>query len=146
MKSDAIKRNKKSGFVALITAIIISVILLTVTVAMNQVGYLTRGEILDSEYKDRSTALAEACGDTALFKLAQDPTYQPPPGGDDIAVDSATCSIGSVQVDHPAAGQTTITTNAVFPATSVTNRGAVTKLQIVVDSTDLTLLSWNEIP
>ena len=52
MKRSAIKQNRESGFVALITAVIISAILLTVTVAINQVGYLTRGEILDSEYKE----------------------------------------------------------------------------------------------
>lgn len=136
--------EKEAGFVALLTAIIISVILLTAAVAMNQVGYLTRGEILDSEYKVRSIALAEACADTALLKLVQDPSYSGGEGG--IAVGSAdTCAIGPVQTDTPAAGKTTIQTSAVFPKASVTSRGAFTKLQVVIDSEDLTVLSWNEV-
>src|SRR3989344_1070246 len=52
--------TSNGGFVALITAIILSVILITVTVALNRIGFLTRSEISDAEYKNRSSALAEA--------------------------------------------------------------------------------------
>ena len=140
MTKRKLPERNDSGFVALITAIIISAILLTVAVAMNQVGYLTRGEVLDSEYKNRSAALAEACGDLALLNIAQDANVT-----GSVPVGADTCSIDSVQADE-GTGLTTITTSAEFPAAAVLGRGAVTKLQIVVDSDDLTIQSWNEIP
>ena len=135
---------RKNGFIALITAIVLSVILLTVAVALNQIGFLTRSEVLDSEYKNRSFALAEACVDTALLKLAGNPSYS---GGEpSIAVGSDACAIGVVSQNTPSAGQTTINTSAVFPATSVTSQNAVTRLQIIVNSSDLSLISWDEVP
>ena len=135
---------KKNGFVALITSIVLSAILLTVAIALNQIGFLTRGEILDSEYKTRSSALAEACADIALLKLAANPAYS---GGEpSIAVGSDTCAIGVVSQNTPISGQTTIITSAVFPASSVTSQNAVTKLKIVVQSSDLKTVSWDETP
>ncbi len=135
------KIKKDSGFVALMTAIALSIILITITVALNQNGFLTRSEILDAEYKDTSSALAEACADTALLKLTADPSY---PGNEPaIAVGADTCAIGSVVLSG---GQITIHTSAVFPSAAVTSQGVVTKLQIVVNATDLSVVSWDEIP
>ncbi len=133
--------QKKSGFVALITAIVLSIILITVAVALNEIGFLTRSEALDSEYKDRSTALAEACVDTALLKLAANPNYT---GNESaITVGSDTCAIDTVTT---AGTQVTINTHAVFPAPSVTTQGATTRLKIVANSSDLSIASWNEVP
>ena len=133
--------HAKGGFIALFTAIIISIVLLLVSVSLNRGGYLTRGEALDAEYKNRSLALAEACAQKAMFSLAYDPTYtgvEP-----SVAVGSDTCSIGAISF---AGSQYTINTGAVFPATSVAGQGAVTRLQVVVNSADFSLVSWEEIP
>lgn len=132
----------RKGFVALITAIVLSVILMTVTVSLNQVGFLARSEVLDSEYKDRSSALAEACVDTALLKLANDPAYTVTTPTS-VTVGSDTCSIDSVGT---VGTQIAINTSAVFPLPSITSQGAFTRLQIVVNSSDLTVVSWNEVP
>ena len=91
------KNKNEKGFIALITAIVLSVILITITISLNQIGFLTRGETADAEYKDRSSALADGCADSALLKLANDLTY----AGNDpsISIGSDTCSIGSVGLD-----------------------------------------------
>ena len=65
----------KRGFVALITAIILSLILIVITVTLNQSGFFTRSILVDSENKERSVGLAEACVDVAILRLANDPTY-----------------------------------------------------------------------
>ena len=70
-----LKGKKESGFVALITAIILSFILIIVTTTLNQTSFFTRSILLDSEYKERGAALAEACVDVARLKLANDPLY-----------------------------------------------------------------------
>src|SRR3989338_5224128 len=138
------ENNHKSGFVALITVIVIVLILMVVAIALNRTGFLTRGEILDSEYKDRSSALAEACADAALLKLAQNSSYA---GNEaNISVGSDKCNIGAIQSDMPTPGQKTINVNAVFPASTITNQNAVTNLQIVVNSVTLSVIFWNEVP
>ena len=63
------KRNK--GFVALMSAIIISVILLLIITNLSLTAFYSRSDVLDSELKDRSSALAEACVDTAILKLVE---------------------------------------------------------------------------
>lgn len=59
------------GFIALISTIIISTILLVVVVAGSMTGFTTRFNMLDAESKQRSAALADACVDVLLFRLAQ---------------------------------------------------------------------------
>ena len=133
--------SKKGGFVALITAIIISAVLLIVSISLNRAGYLTRGEALDAEYKDRSSALAEGCVDIAMLKLAEDPSYF---GNEaNIPISSDNCAIGAVIQS----GSTyTINTSAVFPSSGVTPQGAVTNLHVVINSTDFSAVSWLETP
>src|SRR3989344_8321294 len=83
------KLNTKSnkGFVALISAIIISVILLLIATNLSLTGFYSRSNILDGELKEISSGYAEACVDTALLKLANDSGYT---GGDSVNVDGLT--------------------------------------------------------
>lgn len=128
------KSKKEAGFIALITAIALTLILLVVTVTLNQSGFFTRSTLLESEYKERSSALAEACVDTALLKLANNPNYI---GPDTIAVGGDSCSILSVSL--PSGGHQTIRTRAVF-------REAATNLEVAINTSDLSVVSWNELP
>src|SRR3989344_124199 len=138
------KSANSKGFIALITSIILSVILLTVALAFNQTGFLTRSEVLDSEYKERSLALAEGCADTAILNLAVDPSYTVI-APTTVTVGSDGCTIESVSTAGTPP-QTTIQTSAVFPAPSVTSQGAHTNLRVVVNTDDITVVSWDEVP
>ena len=124
-----ISKNRDKGFIALITAIAISLILLVITVTLNQSGFLTRSTLLDSEYKERSSALAEACVDVALLKLVNDPSYL---GSETITIGSDSCDIRPITLP-------TIETRAVF-------QQAATNLEVVIDPSDLSVVSWNEVP
>ncbi len=121
------------GFVALITAIVLSLILITVAVALNRIGFLTRSETLDSEYKNRSSALAEACADIALLKLANNPSYS---GNESIPVGSDNCLILTF---NPAPDPIIFETKATF-------QEATTHLRIKIAKSDLSVVSWDEIP
>ena len=127
------------GFIALITAIIFSVILMAVALSLNASGYFARSEILDAEYKSRSTALAEACADTALLRLAKNPAYT---GPEIITVANDTCTIVSV---NPPADPIIVNAKALYPSPAVTSQGAVTNLKVVVHATDLSVISWEEV-
>src|SRR3989338_4446979 len=131
MISQKIKTN--SGFAALMSAIIISAILLLIATNLSFIGFYSRSDILDSELKERSSALAEACVDTALLELANNPNY----AGDEaiIVFEGDTCIIQAI---NPDATPIIINTKAIF-------RQATTNLNVKANKADLFVVSWEEI-
>jgi len=117
--------SKQRGFIALMSAIVISVLLLAITLSLGFSGFFTRFNILDSESKERSSALAEACGDTAILNLAQGLT-----------------TLGSVVVGAGSCNIISFTPNI---KTQACVNKAVTNLEITVDSS-FNILSWQEVP
>ncbi|MBI4050590.1 MAG: hypothetical protein HY396_01295 [Candidatus Doudnabacteria bacterium] len=125
--------RKESGFIALMSAIIVSVLLIAITFTLSFTGFYSRFNVLDSEYKERSIGLAEACADTALLKKATDPAYTVP---ETINVGTDTCDIISVADNGT---QVTIKTRAVF-------QKSFTNIEVVANSDDLSIISWDECP
>jgi len=119
--------EKKRGFVALITAIILSVILIVVTVTLNRSGFFARGAILEAEFKETSSALAEACVDTALLRLAVIRTFT---GSDteDVGAETCTFTVSPPNID-----------------TTATYRDSITNLHVIYNPADLSIVSWEEI-
>jgi len=89
----------QKGYIALISAIIISFILIAVVFVANTSGYFSRFDSQNGEYKRIALGLAESCANTALLKVAYDPSYIPPVGGETVSVGSQTCTIKSM--DNP---------------------------------------------
>ncbi|MBI3631232.1 MAG: hypothetical protein HY221_02745 [Candidatus Sungbacteria bacterium] len=122
------------GFVALISAIIISAVLLLVIAASGLIAFYSRFNILDFELKERSNAAADACVDEALLQIAQDPSYI---GGTSISLSPLDkCWIGTVT----GSGQETFKVQATSSDTAVTN------LQVTFDTSNFSVVSWQEIP
>lgn len=121
--------NNQRGYIALMSAIIISVLLLSITVGIGLSGFFSRSNILDAESKERSQALAEACGDQALLNFSQGLTSTGV-----VSVGHDNCTIISVT---PKVGQTTIKTQAVI-------NHAYSNIKIIVDTNTLGIISWDE--
>ncbi len=101
------KRKTNRGFMALISVIIISAILLLVATSLSSSSFYGGFNVLDSELKERSSALAEACIDTAILRLANNPSYNPTDeyislGGDGCVIESITDSpkVINVRADY----------------------------------------------
>lgn len=128
------KLEPQRGFIALMSAIIISVILLLMAISLSFTGFYSRANILDYELKEISSALAEACADTAILRLANNPNYT---GPERVTVSgSDTCDIKTID---PSADPIIINTKAVF-------NQATTNLRIKINKSDLSVVSWEEIP
>ncbi|OGI76052.1 hypothetical protein A3C67_00505 [Candidatus Nomurabacteria bacterium RIFCSPHIGHO2_02_FULL_42_19] len=125
------KKENNSGFIALMSAIIISVVLLLLATNLSLIGFYGRFNILDSELKERSSTLAEACADTAILKLANNPGYNP--ANEPVNVGGDTCIIQSVT------GGDTIHLRADY-------KNYITNLKIAINPSDLSVVSWEEIP
>lgn len=126
----------QNGFIALISAIIISALLLIITIATSMTGIFGRFNILDSESKERSTALAEACADTAILEITTavysiDKIIFVGPSSADR------CKIISSLENQPIVSETTITTQAII-------NKAYTNLIVVIDS-NYNIISWDEV-
>lgn len=91
-----VKNKQESGFAALMSAIIISLILLAVVFALGTDGYFARVNSSNIEYKRVSFGLAESCANAALLRIAKNYSYAPPGGGEAVAVGSQSCTIKSV--------------------------------------------------
>lgn len=134
MKYELRKKNR-GGFAALISVIILSVVLLLIATTLSMTGFAGRLNILDSEYKERSLGLAEACVDTAILRLAQTPTYSVTPPGVVVPVGGDSCNIRSIT---PATDPIVIQATASF-------QNAFTNLVVNVALADLSIISWQEV-
>ena len=86
---------KTRGFVALISVIIISIVLLGLVSASNTAGFFVRFNASNAEFKRQAFALAESCANTALLSLAQNYTYTPSQSIQ-VSFGSDSCSIDSI--------------------------------------------------
>ena len=127
------KSKSDGGFAALISVIISSVILLLIATTLSMTGFSGRLNILDSEYKERSLALAEACIDTALLRLTQNSNYL---GNESVSVGGDTCNIRVIDPNP----------DPIILETTATYQKAVTNLRVQVSKTNLSVKSWQEVP
>lgn len=119
------------GYLAITSAIILSGILILAAIGLSFSSYFNLSDISDSNLKETSYFLAEACSETALLKLAQDANYG---GNENISVASGTCSILPMESSST---QKIIKTSAV-------SRTAATKLKVTVEGSPLKIVFWEE--
>ncbi|MBI4086219.1 MAG: hypothetical protein HY433_03210 [Candidatus Liptonbacteria bacterium] len=124
--------SRSGGYIALMSALIISAVMVIIVVTLSQVSFLSRINIADTYFKDKSRALAESCVNTALLDLVFNPSYS---GNETITVASDTCKIISVV---PSSTGRIISAQGVF-ANSFTN------YKVTVASNTVSLISWEEV-
>lgn len=66
-------KNINSGYIALISTIIISAVLIGLTSMVSQSSFFSRFDSLNGEYKRISKGMAESCINLALLEIAQNP-------------------------------------------------------------------------
>ena len=120
---------------ALTSAIIMSVILITVTLSLSTTGFFARFNILEGEYKDRSTALAEGCVEHAMLEIALDPDYVG--GGPPIMINGDLCTIELVTASGD---ERTVRAQGIF-------QNVYTNLEVTVDTAPTidVVTAWKEI-
>ena len=136
-------KGNNNGFIALISVIIITLILLSTTAALATKGFLDRFNILEGEAKEISAGLASACVESARIKIARDGDNYT---GDEtlmVVTDPAdpaknkTCEI--VLVTH-SGDESTIQSKGAY-------KKATTNYEVIVDTDDelIPIISWKEV-
>lgn len=129
-----LRRTHRDGFVALMSAVLLSAILLIIVSAGGLLGWNSRFNAFDAEAKLRSAALADACADTVLLRLSYDAGY----GGDEtIPLGTDSCKV--LPATNPYG------TPRVFPIQAVFDR-AYTNINVTVNIDTLAITSWQEVP
>jgi hypothetical protein len=126
------KSISKSGYVALMSALIISAVIILIVTVIGQVSFLGRSSIADVHFKEKSRALAEGCVNEALLKLSSSSSYA---GNETINVASDTCKILSVAASS--SGRI-ISTQAQF-------HNSFTNYRVTIASSAVSILGWEEV-
>lgn len=118
MQPKKIVHTKQSGFVALLSTIIIGAVLLTLTIEVGQRGFYTRFIVLGHEAKEQSRVIAEGCGNQALAMILHDLSSI-----GDVTTESGVgvCYIYPIEKKYPTAEFVTIRVQGIV-------RGSVTNL------------------
>ena len=122
-----------TGFIAIMSAIVIASILLAVTATGSLVGFIGRSNLLDAELKMRSAAAADACADEVLLKIGSDPAY------------TGAFAVRANRLDRCQA-VVTLQGSTSQVRIQATSSKAVTNEALVIDSQTHAVISWEEIP
>ena len=116
--------NKESGYVALLSTIIIGAILLVITIEAGQSGFYTRFIVLGSEAKEQSRVLAKGCSEQALGLVMADMSWVG--GATTTDTVAGSCYVFPLQKNYPTSAQMTMRVQSVA-------RGSVTNLVFIYD-------------
>lgn len=120
------------GFIALISVLMLSVILLGVVISLAQYGMVSRYALLTLEQKEISHARARGCIQVARIAIANDSLYETT--DKQVSYDDSWCEIVLIDADG---GQSIVRVSA-------SSSGAVTNLEAIIDSASGDLLKIEE--
>jgi len=129
-----VNKNHQRGFIALISAIITSAVLLIIAVALSLSSFYGRYNVLDTELKKMSVGLAEACVEQGLLMLATN-TNNPATTTVEV-IKGKYCDLGPIP---PSGNLRTFLTQA-------SSSSYFTTLKISVNpDTNFSITSWEEV-
>lgn len=125
-----IKKNKE-GYIAVISAIIITAIIMVIALVFSSSNFLGRLDTQTEEMKDTSRKLTEGCLEYARLKLAANSSYA---GSESHTIASSSCYIYAIQTQG---------SNKIIQALStISNRN--TSIKLTVNGTTLKIVSQEE--
>ncbi|MBI5220621.1 MAG: hypothetical protein HY978_02150 [Candidatus Liptonbacteria bacterium] len=122
----------RSGYVALVTTLIVIVVMLAMVFTISLTSYMGRVDVSLSSYQEQSRGLAQACLETARYRLVQNPAYA---GNETVTVASSTCRIVSVTASS---SQKIVLTQGQF-------QQSYSNLRTTLNSGDLSLVGTEEL-
>lgn len=124
--------QEQSGFILLMSSIVLSAVLVAVVFSLSFSGFFTRFNLLDSANKESSLGLAEACAQIAVLKKQQDMAYL---GNETIMVGSESCQV--LPIENLG--------SEVLIKTRAEDGGAISNIQINLNFANLEVLRWREV-
>lgn len=130
-----IQNSSEKGYIAIISSIIISGVLMTVVFTLSFKGFNTRFNFLDAEHKKQSLNFAEACVNTAVLKIIE---FGVSYIGETITFGDEECAVTVTGV-----GPFIIQAKSSVPKGGA--RKAVSNVKVTLNS-DFSITEWIEVP
>ncbi len=89
------REDARGGYIAVISAVIITAIVITVSFMLSNSNYLGRFDTQFSEMRETAKNAARGCLEHARLKLAESASYS---GSEVVTIGSSTCSILPIEV------------------------------------------------
>ncbi len=124
--------NGRSGYIAITSAIILSLVLMLVAISLSQGNIFNRIYIVDFNNKQLSFSVARSCLNSAMLSLAQSSSYL---GNEVIFVSAYTCTIRPIITSAP---------NKIVEVRAQIQK-ATTNLRLTVNSSTLSTVSLEEL-
>ncbi len=124
--------NPEQGYIALLSVIVISAVLITVTIGLSEQSMTGRSDTVNRELKSQNRLLALGCAEQALLLYALDNNYR---GNEVIDSNNVSCTVLSFSDVN----------DMVKFAVSIELNSLVTAVETVVKTYDLSIISQHEI-
>jgi hypothetical protein len=132
--------NKKRGFIALMTVIVLGFVLYMTVLSLGSRSVGTRFILLDLEMKDVTDGLAAGCVQTSIIDIVNDPGHTISSSDWKIVdIKPYTCAVFSVDINTPTSGKSRIR------ATASTTRGITTNVEAIWDTVSEEIESYKEV-
>ncbi|OGY98056.1 MAG: hypothetical protein A2855_00945 [Candidatus Liptonbacteria bacterium RIFCSPHIGHO2_01_FULL_57_28] len=126
--------NSRGGYIALMSAIIIAVVLMGLLTTLSFSGFFGRFNILYSEFKEYGLAVTEGCANAVMIELGRDPSYT---GDETLTFGEDTCQV--FLIDPPVSGEQII-------QVQVIHQDTYSNLEVTVNPTTLAVVAFEEVP
>jgi|SRR3989344_6672850 len=124
--------NGNDGFFAVITAIVLSILVLMISVSLSLWSFNARFNTLGFESKDKSWSLARGCIEEAILQMRSSTAYT---GSSTVTIGSSTCRILTI---------TSSGTSRIIPTQGIFNN-RTTNLQALYSSSTNSILYLKEL-
>ncbi len=125
--------HPKNGYIAIVTALILSLIMLSVVVSVGTTSFLSSISKVDAANKTASFSLAYSCLELARFRLSEN--YYSYTGNETSIIGGDSCNIYPIETS----GQ-----NKIIKTKAIIT-GATTNLKLTVDN-NLNTVTFEELP
>lgn len=126
------KKLNQDGYIAITTVIVLSLVMLSVAIALSSSGFFSRFDAVDFSNKRDSYFLARSCMNYARYRLGLNSNYS---GNETVNISSNICLVGSV---------ITSGANKIIQASATVNR-STTRLRLTINRTNLSTVSFEEL-
>ena len=132
-----LSKKQHEGFIALISVLILSVILLGAVISLAQYGITSRYALLTLEQKEISVSHAEACVQVARIAVVNDSLYETQ--NHVVPIGNTNCLIRHIFPNTPTMGFSRVETTA-------SSSGATTNLRVEIKTNSGAITKVEEIP
>lgn len=130
------RQTNTKGFIALISVLMVSVILLAAVISLAQYGITSRFALLSIEHKTETLTRTQACVEVARIAVVNDPDFETT--NKEVAIEDAVCVLEEVFANTPNSGLSRVEASAEL-------LGATTNIRAEINTATGAIVRFEEV-